>query len=150
MISVSSLNAHIFFKNLRHFENKSEKYRTFLKTNPENRKSKFQLFFDTNIFFVIEFCFTKIEISTFFPIDKNILSTPSCPFCIFMISDLPPDSQISFIFSYFETYFLDFSMSFQYCFTRISEKDPALKYTTFPSLGFSNELFVAEIFHFYC
>ena len=79
---------------------------------------------------------------------------PKCWISIFdlgsQISDLPPDSQISFKFSDFQTCFLDFSLSFQYFCTRIGAKDLALKRTTFPFLGFLNGPLVAEIFHFYC
>ena len=63
-------------------------------------------FFRHKYFCCNRILFYKNRNFNFFPIDKNILSTPSCPFCIFMISDLPPDSQIFRFWNLF-SWFLD-------------------------------------------
>ena len=145
---------------------KSEKSRTFLRNKTENlknlvnlwRKSQNLEFFWKQIWESKIDAFSQIEISVFFLIDNLFFKISSnnylddsfmsiLHFCGSQISDLPPNSQISFIF---QTCFLDFSLSLQYFFTRIGAKDSALKHTIITFLGFSNGILVADKFHFYC
>ena len=104
-------------ENLKHFENKfTHILRIENRFFPRNRN----FFFSSTFFFLF-------KISRKFYFEHSFMSTlhfcafvPKCWISIFdlgsQISDLPPDSQISFRFSDFLTCFLDFSLSFQYIF----------------------------------
>ena len=126
------------------------------------KSKKSSTFFEKKTFWESKIdLFPKIEISKNIYIEQKYLFMiyfehsfmSILHFCAFtfdlgsQISDLSPDSHISFIFSNLFSWFL---AEFSIFFTRLGAKDSALKRATFPFLGFSNGLLVAEKFHFYC